>query len=149
MPEFHAEHLHVAGVSASALISWGAFYFRVRGRGGWKLVDDRDRPRASAAQRQHWRPLRSLRPCAGHRLRPRRSGRGDRACETTNWCHLTGLTPDTPYTYEVVVNDEIWAEGDLATTGGRAPSRGLIRPATATRTRFARIPLEIASRWGR
>ena len=32
--------------------------------------------------------------------------------ETTNWCHIAGLQPDTPYTYEVTINDEIWAEGD-------------------------------------
>ena len=32
MPEFHAEpYIHLAGVShSSALIAWGAFYFRVR-----------------------------------------------------------------------------------------------------------------------
>ena len=44
MPEFHAEpYLHLAGLShKSALIAWGAFYFRTRTRDGWKLVDDRD-----------------------------------------------------------------------------------------------------------
>jgi hypothetical protein len=44
MPEFHAEpYLQLAGVSpTSALIAWGAFYFRVRRRDGFKLVDDRD-----------------------------------------------------------------------------------------------------------
>jgi len=44
MPEFHAEpYIHLAGLSStSALIAWGAFYFRVRSKGAWKLVDDRD-----------------------------------------------------------------------------------------------------------
>ena len=32
--------------------------------------------------------------------------------ETANWCHVTGLQPDTRYSYEVAVNDEIWAEGE-------------------------------------
>ena len=44
MPEFHAEpYIQLAGLSSTtALISWGAFYFRVRRKGEWKLVDDRD-----------------------------------------------------------------------------------------------------------
>ena len=44
MPEFHAEpYLHLAGLShKSALITWGAFYFKTRTKGGWKLVEDRD-----------------------------------------------------------------------------------------------------------
>ena len=54
MPEFHAEpFIHLAGLSSSsAIIAWGAFYFRVRSKGRWKLVDDRDlerdRPRQAA-----------------------------------------------------------------------------------------------------
>ena len=116
MPEFHAEpYLHVAGVSAtSALISWGAFYFRVRGRGGWKLVDDCDLA--------HVHPPRSdsigvrsapYGPALVTVFDPAGQVAATARTETTSWCHLTGLTPDTPYTYEVVVNgDEIWAEGD-------------------------------------
>ena len=44
MPEFHAEpYLHLAGVTpTSALITWGAFYFKTRSDREWKLVDDRD-----------------------------------------------------------------------------------------------------------
>jgi len=44
VPEFHAEpYLHLAGLShKSALVAWGAFYFKTRSRGQWKLVDDRD-----------------------------------------------------------------------------------------------------------
>jgi tartrate-resistant acid phosphatase type 5 len=115
MPEFHAEpYLHLAGLSpTSALIAWGAFYFRVRSRGHWKLVDDRDLARVH--------PPRS--DSIGVRSAP--YGRAqvhvyDAAAqlvasvqtETTNWCHVTGLHPDTVYTYEVIVNDEVWAEGD-------------------------------------
>src|SRR6188768_3831068 len=43
MPEFHSEpYLHLAGLThKSALIAWGAFYFRIKGRDGeFKLVDD-------------------------------------------------------------------------------------------------------------
>jgi len=44
MPEFHSEpYLYLPTVThKSALVAWGAFYFRVTGRGVWKLVDDSD-----------------------------------------------------------------------------------------------------------
>ena len=44
MPEFHAEpYVYLAGLShKSALIAWGAFYFRARSDGTSKLVDDDD-----------------------------------------------------------------------------------------------------------
>jgi tartrate-resistant acid phosphatase type 5 len=115
LPEFHAEpYLHLAGVSpTSALIAWGAFYFRVRSHGRWKLVDDRD--------------LVSVHPprhdTIGVRSAPYGSARVNlfdergtlvttARTETTNWCHITGLEPDTVYAYEVTVNDEVWAEGE-------------------------------------
>ena len=44
MPEFHAEpYVYLAGLShKSALIAWGAFYFKAHSDGGAKLVDDED-----------------------------------------------------------------------------------------------------------
>ena len=44
VPEFHAEpYVYLAGLShKSALIAWGAFYFKVRSDGRAKLVDDED-----------------------------------------------------------------------------------------------------------
>jgi tartrate-resistant acid phosphatase type 5 len=115
VPEFHAEpYLQLAGLShSSALVGWGAFYFRTRSRGGWKLVDDRD--------------LRHLHPprceSIGARSAPYGPARvnayetdGTLAAtgftETTNFCRLTGLRPDTSYRYEVIVNDEPWAAGE-------------------------------------
>jgi 3',5'-cyclic AMP phosphodiesterase CpdA len=115
MPEFHAEpYLHLAGLSpTSATIAWGAFYFRVRSAGRWKLIDDRDLA--------HVHPPRS--DTIGSRSAPYGSARvnvfddagalvATARTETTNWCHVTGLQPDTRYRYEVTVNDEIWAEGE-------------------------------------
>jgi tartrate-resistant acid phosphatase type 5 len=115
MPEFHAEpYLHLAGLSStSALIAWGAFYFRVRSRGGWKLVDDRDLA--------HIHPPRS--DSIGVKSKPYGAARvnvfdasgavvSTARTDTTNHVHVAGLQPDTAYSYEVVVNDEIWAEGD-------------------------------------
>ena len=44
MPEFHAEpYLHLAELTdTTALITWGAFYFKTRTKGEWKLVEDHD-----------------------------------------------------------------------------------------------------------
>ena len=44
MPEFHSEpYVYLAGLShKSALIAWGAFYFKTRTDGRAKLVDDQD-----------------------------------------------------------------------------------------------------------
>ena len=44
MPEFHSEpYIYLPAVShKSALIAWGAFYFRTNSRGKWKIVDDDD-----------------------------------------------------------------------------------------------------------
>jgi hypothetical protein len=115
MPEFHAEpYLHLAAVShTSALISWGAFYFKTRTHKEWKLVEDVD--------------LRYVHPprceSIGARSAPYGSARvmvydaagtlaGTAATETTNFCWVTGLTPDTRYRYEVIVNDDVWGHGE-------------------------------------
>ena len=44
MPEFHAEpYIYLPAVThKSALVAWGAFYFRTSSRGRWKIVDDDD-----------------------------------------------------------------------------------------------------------
>jgi tartrate-resistant acid phosphatase type 5 len=115
VPEYHAEpYLHLAGLShKSALIAWGAFYFKTRSKGEWKLVDDSD--------------LRYVHP-------PRRESIGARSdpygparvnvydmpgtlvstsfIETCNHCWVTGLAPDTRYRYEVILKDETWAQGE-------------------------------------
>jgi tartrate-resistant acid phosphatase type 5 len=129
VPEFHAEpYLHLAGLShKSALITWGAFYFKTRSRGEWKLVDDSD--------------LRYVHP-------PRRESIGARSdpygparvnvydmqgalvsttfVETCNYCWVTGLAPDTRYRYEVLVKDETWAEGERW-DWSRADAQGLVQ----------------------
>ena len=115
MPEFHAEpYVYLAGLShKSALIAWGAFYFQTRTRHEWKLVDDRDL--------RHVHPPR--RESIGARSDPYGPARvnvyamdGTPAAtsftEATNFCWLAGLAPDTRYRYEVIVKDEIWAEGE-------------------------------------
>ena len=111
MPEFHAEpYLHLAGLTeTTALITWGAFYFKTRSNREWKIVEDHD--------------LRYVHP-------PRRESIGARSApygpaqvnvytldgtlaatastDTTNFCWITGLQPDTRYRYEVIVTGEQW-----------------------------------------
>jgi len=115
MPEFHAEpYLHLAGVTpTSALITWGAFYFKTRSDREWKLVDDRDL--------KHVHPPR--RESIGARSAPYGAARvtvytedgalaATSSTETTNFCWINGLEPDTRYRYDVVVNDETWARDE-------------------------------------
>jgi hypothetical protein len=115
VPEFHAEpYLCLAELThTSALITWGAFYFKTRSRKEWKIVEDHD--------------LRFVHP-------PRRESIGARSApygpsrvnvydmsgnlaataftSATNFCHINGLQPDTRYRYEVTVNDEVWGRGE-------------------------------------
>jgi len=112
VPEFHAEpYLHLAGLShKSALIAWGAFYFKTRSRGQWKLVDDRDL--------RHVHPPR--RESIGARSDPYGPARvnvydelsgslvATAFTEASNYCWIGGLAPDTNYRYEVLVKGEPW-----------------------------------------
>ena len=114
MPEFHSEpYVYLAGLShKSALIAWGAFYFRTRPGGTTKLVDDDD------LQWVHPPRCDSI----GCRSKPYgpaevevRDGTGVLvAAAMTNECNhclISGLQPDTPYTYTVRVKHEEWASG--------------------------------------
>ena len=115
MPEFHAEpYLYLPAIShMSVLIAWGAFYFRVRSGGGMKLV----KPETL----NHVHPPRK--DTIGARSAPYGPARvevHDRAgrmvafafTDTANHCWVTGLQPETDYSYTVMVNGEEWAEGE-------------------------------------
>ena len=115
MPEFHAEpYLHLAGLShKSALITWGAFYFKTRSHKEWKLVEDHDLRYVHPPRRES----------IGARSAPYGPARvnvyteaGELAAtaftETTNFCWVSGLEADTKYRYEVIVNNEVWGQGD-------------------------------------
>lgn len=115
MPEFHAEpYLHLAGLTHnSALITWGAFYFKTRTRKEWKLVEDNDlryvhppRRESIGARSASYGPARvSVYDTAGVLA-------ATGFTETTNFCWVTGLAPDTRYRYEVLVKDERWGQDE-------------------------------------
>jgi tartrate-resistant acid phosphatase type 5 len=115
MPEFHAEpYVYLPALThKSALVAWGAFYFRVTPRGKWKLIDDVDltyvhppRKDSIGARSAPYGPARvEVYDSAGVCVQ---SGTTD----ATNHCWVAGLTPDTDYTYKVFVKGEEWAQGE-------------------------------------
>jgi tartrate-resistant acid phosphatase type 5 len=115
MPEFHAEpYLHLAGLTdRSALITWGAFYFKTRTHKQWKLVDDRDlryvhppRQESIGARSAPYGPARvNVYDSAGTLA-------ATAATDATNFCWISGLAPDTQYRYEVIVKDEVWGQDE-------------------------------------
>jgi tartrate-resistant acid phosphatase type 5 len=137
MPLFHSEpYLQLAGVShKSALIAWGAFYFRLEEGNDSvrKLVDDsklaRQHPprhgtvglRAESYGPAVVRVYRESDPVLAETFDPRGDGPRPHAerpvvelfvNETAgNFCFVPGLEPDTAYWYEVNVANEPWAEG--------------------------------------
>ncbi len=115
MPEFHSEpYIYLPELThRTALVAWGAFYFRTTSRGKWKLVDDDElkyvhppRKDSIGAQSAPYGPARvEVYDAAGKTV----------ACaktEVANHCWLSGLQPDTEYTYKVFVKGEEWASGE-------------------------------------
>jgi hypothetical protein len=115
MPEFHAEpYIYLPAVThKSALVAWGAFYFRTTSSGRWKIVNDHDlkyihppRKDSIGAQSAPYGPARvEVYDTAGALVCVART-------EVANHCWLPGLKPDTEYIYKVFVKDEEWAEGE-------------------------------------
>ena len=115
MPEFHAEpYIYLPTVThKSALIAWGAFYFRVSSKGKWKLVDDEDlryvhppRKDSIGAKSAPYGPARvEVFDTSGALVATAKT-------EASNHCWATGLAPDTEYTYRIYVKGEEWARGE-------------------------------------
>ena len=155
MPEFHAEpYLYLPTIThRSALIAWGAFYFRVTSRGASKLIEDHDlryvhppRKDSIGASSAPYGPARvEVYDIAGNLA-------GSATTEVTNHCWIAGLAPDTEYTYRVFVKGEEWAQGErwdwsavehaLIQSGGRYDNRFRTHPdpaAPASTLTFAAI----------
>ena len=114
MPEFHAEpYVYLAGLThKSALIAWGAFYFKTRSNGTAKLVDDDD------LQWVHPPRCDSI-GCRSAPYGPAQVDVYDEAgavvasamTNDCNHCAISGLKANTKYTYTVRVKHEVWGEG--------------------------------------
>ena len=141
MPEFHAEpYVYLAGLSHnSALIAWGAFYFKTHTNGRAKLVDDAD------LQWVHPPRCDSI----GCRSKPYGPAEVEVRDETgklvacaktnlTNHCAIAGLSPDTRYTYTVKVKHEVWGAG--VRWDWDAASQGLVQRNGLYRNEFRTFP---------
>jgi hypothetical protein len=115
MPEFHAEpYVYLPALThKSALIAWGAFYFRVTPKGKSKLIDDVDlkyihppRKDSIGARSAPYGPARvEVYDGAGVCVQ---AGTTD----ASNHCWIAGLAPSTEYTYKVFVKGEEGAQGE-------------------------------------
>jgi tartrate-resistant acid phosphatase type 5 len=146
MPEFHAEpYVYLPSVShKSALIAWGAFYFRTSTKGKWKIVDDHDlkfvhppRKDSIGAQSAPYGPARvEVYDGSGALVAVSKT-------DVANHCWVSGLAPNTRYTYKVFVKGEEWAAGErwdwsvkdraLVQTGNRYDNRFVTNPDPQTR----------------
>jgi hypothetical protein len=115
MPDFYSEpYLHLAGLThKSALVTWGAFYFKTKSNDDeFKLVDDSDlrhvfppRRQSIGAVSEPYGPAEVVvRDAAGAVV-----SRVPTAAANHAW--VVNLQPDTPYRYEVIVKGEAWASG--------------------------------------
>lgn len=133
MPDYYSEpFITLAALThKSALIAWGAFYFRVKDSGkDFKLVDDDDLKDIKNVVGEDGKPPRIVHPprndSIGATSKPYGAARvevSDAAGNVVkavaepgkNHCWVQGLTPDTEYTYKVFVTsdgqEEEWAEG--------------------------------------
>lgn len=144
MPNFYAEpFLHLAGLThRSALVSWGAFYFKVKDSGtDFKLVDDADL--------KHVHPPRKDTIGAGSATYgPARVEVSDlsgalvasASTTTTNYCWVTGLEPDTEYRYRVFVNDDEWARDERRDWVAGKSEKGLRQIGGRYENRFRTYP---------
>lgn len=145
MPEFHAEpYVYLPALTHnSALVAWGAFYFRVTSNGRSKLVDDEDLKFVHPPRKD------SIGACSAP-YGPARVDVYDRHGElvaraktsAANHCWIAGLQPDTEYTYKVFVKSEEWGAGErwdwsaslqaLVQAGGRYDNGFRTHPDPAT-----------------
>jgi tartrate-resistant acid phosphatase type 5 len=115
MPDFYSEpYLHLAGLThKSALIAWGAFYFKTRSNADeFKLVDDSDLKHVFPPRRQSIGAVSE--PYGPAEVTVRDAAGTVVSCANTaitNHVWVSGLQPDTAYSYEVVVKGEPWASG--------------------------------------
>jgi hypothetical protein len=146
MPEFHAEpYVYLPSVShKSALVAWGAFYFRTSTKGKWKIVDDHDlkfvhppRKDSIGAQSAPYGPARvEVYDDGGALVAVSKT-------DVANHCWVSGLAPNTRYTYKVFVKGEEWAAGErwdwsakdraLVQIGNRYDNRFVTNPDPQTR----------------
>ncbi|MEK6322925.1 MAG: metallophosphoesterase [Acidobacteriota bacterium] len=147
MPEFHAEpYIYLAGLThKSALVAWGAFFFKINGRSDdarFKLVDDSDLEHIHPPRRQTIGA--SSEPFGQTVVEVREASTGKLAnvaeTSTANNVLVTGLSPDTEYTYKITVNNEEWAAGERRDWAASDANQGLEKSGRFYDNRFRTHP---------
>jgi tartrate-resistant acid phosphatase type 5 len=141
MPEFHAEpYVYLAGLThKSALIAWGAFYFKTRSNGRAKLVDDHDLqwvhpPRCDSigCTSSPYGPAQvDILDDSGNRI-------ATAMTNDANHCAISGLKGNTRYTYTVRVKHEFWGEG--VRWDWDPSTQGLVQDGGVYRNEFRTLP---------
>jgi tartrate-resistant acid phosphatase type 5 len=144
MPDFYAEpYVHLAGLThKSALVAWGAFYFRVKGKTGeMRLVDDDSLKHVHPPRRQSIGA--ASEPYTDHAVVNVRDKTGkviSEVADHANHCWVTGLMPDTEYTYDVLVNGEEWARGERREWQSDGTHQGLLPQGRRYDNKFRTFP---------
>ncbi|MBC7931389.1 MAG: metallophosphoesterase family protein [Rubrivivax sp.] len=116
------EYLYLAGLTHdSALIAWGAFYFKLKGdpeNGKWELIDDDDLDDFKTSRTNligaSSAPYAASNTAAEVELTEQGTGNTKKKLIAgANHAVFEDLKPDTAYTYSVRVNGELWGAGPL------------------------------------
>ena len=116
------EYLYLAGLTHnSALIAWGAFFFKLKGNpenGKWELIDDDDLDEHKTFRKDligaSSAPYAANNTAAEVELTEKATGdKQEKLIAGANHAVFTDLRPDTTYTYTVKVNGQQWAGGPL------------------------------------
>jgi tartrate-resistant acid phosphatase type 5 len=163
MPDFFSEpFVHLAGLThKSALVAWGAFYFRVKDSGKeFKLVEDDDldeieevigddpnKPPKIVHPRRSDTIGETSKPYGPARVEVRDAAGNVVASvpeAEKNHCWVPGLAPDTEYTYKVFVTsdgiEEEWAGGPRRNWERVGSKMGLGAKNKPYRNRFRTFP---------
>jgi len=146
MPEFHREeYIYLAGLSHdSVIIAWGAFFFKVKEKKDgdeFKIIDDSDLedihpPRKSTigASSDPYGPTTvEVFDNEGKLVASPKT-------EIKNYVLVTGLTPDTEYSYKITVKNEEWAAGERRDWVADSEEQGLKRIGNSYDNRFCTHP---------
>src|SRR5687768_13097975 len=111
------EYLYLAGLTHdSALIAWGAFYFKLKGNpdgGKWELIDDDDLDDFNTSRTNligaSSAPYAAEGTAAEVELTEKGTGNTqNKLIAGANHAVFKDLKPDTAYTYRVEVNGDEW-----------------------------------------
>jgi hypothetical protein len=152
MPDFHGEpYVYLAGLTHdSALIAWGAFYFRIKDKTSeYKLLDDEDLEPALretiGARSTPYGPARVV-------VRDKLTGAEVATVRVfdANHCWVSGLQPDTEYAYKVFVTptrrrsadggEEEWAKGERWDWSHEGPGEANLRAGGCYDNSFRTFP---------